>query len=109
MESKPSYEQLIMEGMKDLPQELLAEIADFVYFVRKRFTHPQTFADELETTLLETETAQNLDTLSQVETSRKDEADEAWLKLAGTISQDDLRLMTEAIETGCERIDLNEW
>lgn len=97
MERKPAYEHLIMEGVKGLPQELLAEIADFVYFVRKRFTQPQLFVTELETTLLKTETSPN----------NKD--DKAWLQLAGTISQDDLQLMTEAIEIGCERIDLNEW
>ncbi len=97
MERKPSYEQLINEGVKGLPPELLAEIADFVYFVRKRFTQPQTFAADLETTLLATETPPN------------DKDDKAWLKLAGTISQDDLRLMAEAIESGCEKVDLNEW
>jgi hypothetical protein len=29
--------------------------------------------------------------------------------LAGTISPQDLRLMTSAIENGCERIDQGEW
>ena len=36
------YEQLIVEGIKGLPPELLAEIAAFVYFVR-RATEPQEF------------------------------------------------------------------
>lgn len=31
------------------------------------------------------------------------------LRFAGTIAPDDLALMTQAIETECERIDLNEW
>ena len=31
------------------------------------------------------------------------------LRFAGTISPDDLKLMREAIEQDCERIDLNEW
>ena len=60
MARKPSYEHLIIAGIKDLPPELLAEIADFIYFVRKRFSQPQTFADELETALLETKAMQNL-------------------------------------------------
>jgi hypothetical protein len=93
MEKQKSYEQLITEGIKGLPQELLAEIADFVYVVRKRYMQPQAFADELEAVLLE----------------KADETNEDWLNLAGTISQDDLQLMAEAIEAGCERIDFDEW
>ena len=34
---------------------------------------------------------------------------QGWLKLAGTISQDDLQIMTTTIEAECERVDLNEW
>ena len=31
------------------------------------------------------------------------------LQFAGTISNSDLELMKEAIERGCEQVDLNEW
>lgn len=31
------------------------------------------------------------------------------LRFAGTIPQDELRLMSDAIEQGCERVDVNEW
>jgi hypothetical protein len=31
------------------------------------------------------------------------------LRFAGSIPQDDLRLMHEAIEQGCEQVDSNEW
>lgn len=31
------------------------------------------------------------------------------LRFAGAISLDDLRAMEEAITTGCERVDANEW
>ncbi len=31
------------------------------------------------------------------------------LKFAGCIQSDDLTLMHDAIEEGCEQIDLNEW
>ena len=31
------------------------------------------------------------------------------LDLAGTISLDDLKLMSAAIEEGCERIDMSDW
>jgi hypothetical protein len=42
-----ALESLIQEGIKGLPPENLAEIADFIYFVRKRVLHPEAFADEL--------------------------------------------------------------
>jgi len=33
-----------------------------------------------------------------------------WLlRFAGAIPLDDLQLMQQAIETGCEQVDLNEW
>lgn len=31
------------------------------------------------------------------------------LRFAGTISQEDAKLMREAIERGCEQVDANEW
>ena len=31
------------------------------------------------------------------------------LRFEGVISDDDLRLMSKAIEENCERIDVNEW
>ncbi len=31
------------------------------------------------------------------------------LRFEGTISNEDLRLMTKAIEEGCEKVDINEW
>jgi hypothetical protein len=31
------------------------------------------------------------------------------LRFEGTISVDDLQLMSKTIEEGCERIDFNEW
>ncbi len=31
------------------------------------------------------------------------------LSFAGAISPDDVRLMREAIEQGCEQVDANEW
>jgi hypothetical protein len=31
------------------------------------------------------------------------------LRFAGAIPQDDIRLMSEAIERGCEQVDTNEW
>lgn len=31
------------------------------------------------------------------------------LRFAGSIPSDDLQLMREAIEQGCEQVDINEW
>ncbi len=95
MDKQHTYEELITAGIKGLPQELLAEIVDFVYIVRKRFTQPQAFASELETTLLPaTDTAL---------------PNGGWQSLAGSISPDDLQLMSDAIEAGCEQVDPDEW
>jgi hypothetical protein len=43
-----NYKQLIIEGIKGLPPEVLAEIVDFIYFVRKRTLQPQAFEEELQ-------------------------------------------------------------
>ena len=40
------YQRLIVEGIKGLRQETLAEIVDFVYFVRKRTLEPQAFQED---------------------------------------------------------------
>lgn len=32
-----------------------------------------------------------------------------YLKFAGTISLNDIKIMSEAIEQGCEQVDVNEW
>lgn len=34
---------------------------------------------------------------------------ESLLQFEGTISDDDLQLMSKAIEEDCEKVDLNEW
>lgn len=41
------YEQIILEGIKGLSANTLIEIADFVYFVRKRTLQPQEFIADL--------------------------------------------------------------
>lgn len=53
-----TYEQIIVEGIKGLPEEMLAEIADFVYFVRKRATQPQAYEEELLSALMNAELRQ---------------------------------------------------
>ncbi len=52
------YQELIIDGIKDLPPEMLAEIADFVYFVRKRAVQPQVFEEERYSMLLNTDLRQ---------------------------------------------------
>jgi hypothetical protein len=85
MEQQKSYEQLIMEGLQDLPQDILAEIADFVYFVRRRATQPSLFAAERQAALNPNPTG-------------------GWLALAGMISPEDLQIMAEVVEADCEVI-----
>jgi len=46
--SHSSYEVLIMEGLRGLPTEDLAQIASLVYLMRKRRLQPDAFAAELE-------------------------------------------------------------
>jgi hypothetical protein len=58
-----TYKQLIVDGIQDLPMDLLAEIVDFVYFVRKRATTPDGFAAEQYALLLH----QNLQQMSAAE------------------------------------------
>jgi len=48
-----NLEQLIIEGIKGLPQELLTEIIDFIYFVRKKATQPEAYQEEIQNVLLE--------------------------------------------------------
>ncbi len=53
--SPHTYRQIIMEGIKGLPQENLAEIAAFIYFVRKKALHPHDFEEEMKNMLIATE------------------------------------------------------
>ncbi len=46
------YYQVINAGIQGLPPMNLAEIADFVYFVRKRYLQPDDDRDELRLALL---------------------------------------------------------
>ncbi len=47
-----TYEQLITEGIKGLPAELLREVADLVYLLRRRLQDPDRFAEEQHAFLL---------------------------------------------------------
>ena len=60
-----TYRELITEGIQGLPDEALAEIADFIYFIRRRALQPQAFAEELKNVLL----ARDLRHLSRDETA----------------------------------------
>ncbi|MEK8016167.1 MAG: hypothetical protein VSS75_004805 [Candidatus Parabeggiatoa sp.] len=58
-----TYQQLILDGIQTLPPNALAEIVDFVYFIRQKCLQPKRFAEEHYETLLQTE----LQTLSHQE------------------------------------------
>ncbi|OQY45121.1 MAG: hypothetical protein B6242_11130 [Anaerolineaceae bacterium 4572_78] len=47
-----NYEHMITKGIKGLPNNILAEIAYFVYFMRKRVLQPDMFEDDLQSALL---------------------------------------------------------
>jgi hypothetical protein len=53
--TSPTYQQIILDGIKGLPPETLAEIVDFIYFVRKRALQPQEFEEDLRAALLNAE------------------------------------------------------
>lgn len=55
MTSDQEYIALILEGLRDLPSDALAEVAGFVWFTRKRVLNPQAFEDELYALRLRTE------------------------------------------------------
>lgn len=43
MNTAPNFEQLIVEGIKGLPQQYLSEVADFVLFLRRRVVEHQPY------------------------------------------------------------------
>jgi hypothetical protein len=76
MNELTTYKQQILNGIKDFPPELLAEVADFVEFVRHRRISSPSHVIEVTTT----------------------ETSISWQDLAGAIPADDLELMAHAIE-----------
>jgi hypothetical protein len=58
--------KMIINGIQALPQDALAEIADFVYFIPQKILHPQNFQNKIRDSLLTTE----LYSLSQNEETR---------------------------------------
>ena len=53
MMNSQTYEQIIVSGIKDLPPEMLREVADFVYFLRYRAVNPNIFEEKQFRALLE--------------------------------------------------------
>lgn len=46
------YHQMVVDGINGLPPEMLAEIVDFIYFVRKRKFEPMAFSEDLRSLML---------------------------------------------------------
>ena len=42
-----TYQQAILRGLQGLPSEALAEVTDFVYFLRKRLLRPEEFDEDM--------------------------------------------------------------
>ena len=72
-----TYRQLIYEGLSGLSPEALVEIADFIFFVRKRTLQPNDFEADLQTALLNKE----LRDMSRVEEQHMDKEFEDYDKL----------------------------
>jgi hypothetical protein len=53
--STQTYQKVILEGIRDLRTEALAEILDFVLFLRKRTFAREGFEQEMRSVLLNTE------------------------------------------------------
>ncbi len=64
-----SYEKIILSGIKGLPSDTLREIADFVYFVRRRAIDPKSFEDEQFRALVE----EDLSSLNEAELEHLEE------------------------------------
>ena len=58
MMTEQAYRKLILQGIQGLPPEILSEIADFIYFLRRRVQQPQVFEEELQGALLRDELKQ---------------------------------------------------
>lgn len=50
-----AYRRMILEGTRDLPNDALAEIVDFVFFLRKRTFDRESFDREMQGVLLQAE------------------------------------------------------
>lgn len=53
-----AYKQLIITGIQELPNELLAEAANFILFLRKQAADPHAFAEEAYANLINDELSQ---------------------------------------------------
>jgi hypothetical protein len=53
--STQTYQKVILEGIRGLPAEALAEILDFVLFLRKRTFDREGFEQEMQSVLLNAE------------------------------------------------------
>jgi hypothetical protein len=63
-----NYEKLILNGINGLPNDALREVADFVYFLRKKSQNPKAFADEHYQILID----ENLEELNRNELNHLD-------------------------------------
>ena len=68
------YQQLILQGTQDLPPDSLAEIVDFIFFIRQKLFYPQRFDQALQ------ESLPTSSTIRESPESRQYDTD--WLKLA---------------------------
>ncbi|MCP5050960.1 MAG: hypothetical protein GY940_27600 [bacterium] len=72
-----TYQKLISDGIKGLPTDTLAEIVDFIFFLRKRALQPEIFEEEMQISLLHSELKQ----LSEFEEAHLEKEFENYDKL----------------------------
>lgn len=72
-----SLQDLLIEGVKDLPEAALKEVVEFALFVRKRTLQPEAFEEELYAQLL----GRELTDLSRHETAHVEEEFKGYDKL----------------------------
>ncbi|MBW8051771.1 MAG: hypothetical protein FVQ77_15835 [Cytophagales bacterium] len=64
-----NFEELIINGIKNLPAETLREIADYIFFIRKKTLNPKAFDEEIRYEMLNDE----MRTVSNYETTHLEE------------------------------------
>lgn len=74
--TQEAYRKLIVEGIEQLPPDLLAEIADFVLLIRRKHLNPEAYQEELRQALLQ----HNLSVLDRNEAAHLEEEFDAYDK-----------------------------
>jgi transcriptional regulator with AAA-type ATPase domain len=78
-----TIKELLMHEVQTLPESLTEQVLDYVQYLKMKKLQVSALPDGRPADYL--------------------------LQFAGAISKEDLKIMSEEIEKGCERVDINEW